>query len=123
MTPTIDPANACKLPAAGAIEAAGKRLNQLRNGWLYPVDLVTRVPESVSGFPDRAVPKDQNAASVLAARTLTALYNERPDWLIEAHRLLDEAVAAAYGWPADIASDEALQRLLDLNLTRSKNDS
>jgi hypothetical protein len=107
------------LPAAAAIETAAKRLDQLRNGWLYPVDLVTQVPESASGFPARTVSKDKNAARMLAGRTLTALYNDRPDWLVEAHRLLDEAVAAAYGWPADIAADEALRRLLELNLTRS----
>jgi len=29
------------------------------------------------------------------------------------------AVAAAYGWPADIAEEEALARLLALNLERS----
>ena len=33
------------------------------------------------------------------------------------HRLLDEAVAAAYGWPASIAqaADETNRRLLELN--------
>jgi hypothetical protein len=29
------------------------------------------------------------------------------------------AVAAAYGWPADLSDDEILKRLLDLNLARS----
>lgn len=28
-------------------------------------------------------------------------------------------MSAAYGWPADISPDEALQELLDLNLARS----
>jgi hypothetical protein len=32
---------------------------------------------------------------------------------------LDAAVAAAYGWPADIAEEEALARLLALNLERA----
>jgi hypothetical protein len=40
-------------------------------------------------------------------------------WLDNAHRELDAAVAAAYGWPADIAEEEALARLLALNLERS----
>ena len=31
-------------------------------------------------------------------RTLTDLYNERPAWLDIAHKELDRAVAAAYGW-------------------------
>jgi hypothetical protein len=77
------------------------------------------VPEIAAGFPDRTIAKDQKAARVLAARTLTALYNERPGWLVEAHRLLDEAVAKAYDWRADIGTDEVLQRLLELNLARS----
>jgi hypothetical protein len=33
--------------------------------------------------------------------------------------VLDAAVAAAYGWPADIAADDALARLLALNHARS----
>lgn len=119
MTPDMPVAAAKALPAAPAIEAAAKRLDELRNGWLYPADQVRRVPEVAPGFPDRAIPKDQTAARVLARRTLTALYNERPGWLAEAHRDLDAAVAAAYGWPADISDDEALARLLALNLERA----
>jgi hypothetical protein len=30
------------------------------------------------------------------------LYNQRPQWLADAHCDLDAAVAAAYGWPADV---------------------
>ncbi len=51
-------------------------------------------------------------------RTLTSLYNKPPSWLTLAHRDLDEAVLAAYGWPADLSNDEILARLLDLNLSR-----
>jgi hypothetical protein len=43
-----------------------------------------------------------------------------PQWLSDAHRDLDAAVAAAYGWPADISEEEALARLLEMNLTRSE---
>lgn len=53
------------------------------------------------------------------SRTLTNLYNARPQWLADAHRDLDAAVAAAYGWPADISEDEALAKLLELNLSRA----
>ena len=60
-----------------------------------------------------------NIAVELKKRTLTNLYNQRPAWLANAHRDLDEAVAAAYGWPADLSDDEILKRLLDLNLARS----
>ena len=33
----------------------------------------------------------------------------------EAHAVLDAAVAAAYGWPADVTDDDALRELLKLN--------
>ena len=54
------------------------------------------------------------------ARTLTNLYNARPTWLDNAHRALDAAVADAYGWPADLADEEILERLLALNLERAR---
>lgn len=49
---------------------------------------------------------------------MTRLYNERPAWLANAHRRLDEAVFAAYGWPADLSDDAILANLLELNLAR-----
>lgn len=104
---------------AQAIAAAAAELDRLRRNWLNPADLVRIVPEVVPGFPDRILPKDEAAAAVLRKRTLTNLYNERPAWLANAHRALDEAVAAAYGWPADLDDDDVLRRLLDLNLSRA----
>ena len=50
---------------------------------------------------------------------LTNLYNERPAWLAHAHEALDKAVAAAYGWPADLSDDEVLERLFRLNPSRA----
>jgi hypothetical protein len=55
----------------------------------------------------------------LQKHTLTNLYNARPDWLAAAHRRLDAAVFAAYGWPEDLADEEILARLLALNLARA----
>ena len=75
--------------------------------------------EVAPGFPDRIVAVSPQAAAVLKKRTLTNLYNERPAWLDNAHRDLDAAVAAAYGWPADLSEEEALARLLALNLERA----
>ena len=43
--------------------------------------------------------------------TLTHLYNQRPAWLVHAHQVLDEAVAATYGWPVDLSDEEVLRRL------------
>jgi hypothetical protein len=119
MTPNADVEKARQLPTAPAIEVAAHRLNQLRHQWLYPANLIMSAAEVVSGFPDRLVATDQNAERLLAARTLTNLYNEKPDWLIEAHRAIDIAVAAAYNWPADISEDDALARLFELNQARA----
>jgi type II restriction/modification system DNA methylase subunit YeeA len=55
----------------------------------------------------------------LKKRTLTNLYNQRPAWLDNAHKTLDAAVAAAYGWPTDLTDDEILKRLFDLNQSRA----
>ena len=55
----------------------------------------------MAGYPKRA------AAKALKARTLTNLYNARPQWLADAHAALDAAVAAAYGWEADISEEDA----------------
>ena len=71
------------------------------------------------GYPDRILPKDVEAAVKLKERTLTNLYNQRPQWLADAHTALDRAVASAYGWPEDIAIEDALARLLALNLERA----
>jgi hypothetical protein len=55
----------------------------------------------------------------LPKRTLTNLYNLRPEWLSNAHRTLDEAVFAAYGWPSNLTKEEILARLLALNHERA----
>ena len=52
-------------------------------------------------------------------RTLTNLYNANPAWLQHAHRELDEAVAAAYGWEWPLADEEILKRLFELNQKRA----
>ncbi len=113
--------------AAEAIAIAAKRLNDLREAWLNPPEWTQRVPEviplgmTVSPYPDRILPKD-GFEKELAQRTLTKLYNQRPAWLDAAHKALDSAVAAAYGWAdyaADMPDEEILKRLLALNLARS----
>jgi len=110
------------LPQAGEgleIADAARNLNTLRENWLNPPQWVDRVPEVVPGYPDRIISKPEHAAE-LKKRTLTNLYNQRPTWLDHAHRTLDEAVAAAYGWPADLSDDEVLRRLLALNRERTR---
>ena len=78
-----------------------------------------RVPEVVAGYPERFLPIDDKAAAILRKRTLTNLYNQRPAWLDNIHQELDAAVAAAYGWPADLSDHEILQHLFQLNQARA----
>ncbi len=128
LTPNIPVDAYADDPRAQRIAAAAKRLDELRRAWLNPPDLVDIVPEvtptaapgeAPRRYPDRILPKTVEAAAVLKTRTLTNLYNQRPRWLADAHDALDRAVAAAYGWPEDIGADDALARLLALNLARS----
>jgi type II restriction/modification system DNA methylase subunit YeeA len=118
LTPNIPAKDYANDPRAIAIALAAKRLDELRNAWLNPPDLIDIVPEVVPGYPDRILPKNEKAAAELKKRTLTNLYNARPQWLADAHRDLDATVAAAYGWPADISEEDALAKLLELNLAR-----
>jgi len=85
-------------PQVKAIAEAARELVRQRDNWLNPPD---------------AAPED------LAKLTLTNLYNKRPAWLENAHRKLDEAVSAAYGWPATLTDAELLERLLALNHERA----
>jgi type II restriction/modification system DNA methylase subunit YeeA len=85
-------------PLVQAIAQAASELVTKRDAWLNPTDAK---PETLS------------------KRTLTNLYNERPSWLVDAHRALDEAVFAAYGWPPTLTDAEVLERLLALNHERA----
>jgi hypothetical protein len=119
-----------------AIAVAAKELNDLRQRWLnlpeWTREEVLEFPGSINGpwaryvqdadeqgigtarYP-RLIMKDAESAQQLQKRTLTNLYNQRPTWLDLAHRKLDEAVFAAYGWDASISDEEMLFRLLTLN--------
>jgi type II restriction/modification system DNA methylase subunit YeeA len=81
-----------------AIADAARELVRLRDAWLNPPGIA---PEE------------------LKKRTLTNLYNLRPEWLANVHRALDEAVFAAYGWPSGLKKEEILSRLLALNHERA----
>ncbi len=130
-----------------AIAAAAKELNALRERWLNPpewtVEKILEFPGSINGpwsryiaaqtvdaktgvgtvrYP-RLEPKDAECAEKLKKRTLTNLYNERPAWLVLAHKKLDAAVAAAYGWPADLTDEQILEKLLALNLERAAEEA
>ncbi len=86
-------------PLVEAIAEAARELVEKRDAWLNPPDA---------------------NAEELKRRTLTNLYNARPSWLVEAHRKLDAAVFAAYGWPVTLTDAELLERLLALNHERGQ---
>ena len=115
LTPDVPAASYAADPRANAIAEVARRLVKLRDRWLNPPEWVDWVDEPVPGYPKRPVPRDEDAAKSLKKRTLTNLYNARPQWLADAHATLDAAVAAAYGWPSDITDDDALRELLALN--------
>ena len=115
LAPAVPATEHASDPRATAVAVAARRLVELRDRWLNPPEWVEWVDEPVPGYPKRPVPRDDQAANALNKRTLTNLYNARPQWLADAHQALDEAVAAAYGWPADISDDDVLRELLALN--------
>ena len=116
LSPDIPAADYANDARAVTIAAAASRLVELRDRWLNPPEWVEWVDEPVAGYPKRPVPRDEAAAKELKKRTLTKLYNTRPQWLADAHDALDAAVATAYGWDTDISEEDALERLLALNL-------
>ena len=116
LSPDVPAADYADDPRAIAIAEAARRLTELRDRWIDPPEWVEWIEEPVPGYPPRPVPRDAAAARALAGRTLTALYNARPRWLADAHAALDAAVAAAYGWDADISDEDALRELLALNI-------
>ena len=115
LTPNVPAASYAAEPRAVAIAEAARRLVELRDRWLNPPEWADWVDEPAPGYPRRPVPRDEAAAKALRKRTLTNLYNDRPQWLADAHATLNAAVATAYGWPTDISDDDALLKLLELN--------
>ncbi|MGD9548884.1 MAG: class I SAM-dependent DNA methyltransferase [Candidatus Krumholzibacteriia bacterium] len=130
-----------------AVAGAAATLFELRKRWLNPPEwtkeVEIRFPATPGGPWDRQIedpaaelpqavyrsiaPLDAKAAVALKKRTLTALYNEMPRWLFDAHRNLDEAVAAAYNdaaggvfLTADAGDEQVLEYLLELNQARSR---
>ena len=103
-----------------AVANAAQALDEARERWFNPAGLARREPDVVSSLPSRLVPVDEAATKELIKRTLTNLYNQRPQWLDNLHRTLDAAVLAAYGWSADMSETELLGQLLALNHQRTE---
>ena len=115
LSPDIPASASADDPQATAIGDAARRLVEFRDRWLNPPEWVDWIEEPAGDYPARPVPRDAEAAKQLKSRTLTKLYNDRPVWLDRAHRDLDAAVSAAYGWPEDISEEDSLRALLELN--------
>ncbi len=116
LTPDIPASEYTTVPRSKAVALEAQRLVELRARWLNPPEWVEWVDEPVPGYPKRPVPRNEDAAKALKERTLTTLYNARPQWLADAHAALDAAVAAAYGWPADVSDEDAIGKLLEMNV-------
>ena len=116
LSPDVPASKYADDPHATAIAEAARRLVSLRDRWLNPPEWVEWVDEPVPGYPRRPVARDEAAEKALKKRTLTNLYNARPQWLTDAHEALDVAVAVAYGWDNAISNERALRKLLMLNL-------
>ena len=117
LSPDIPATDYANDPRGVAIAEAARHLVELRDRWLNPPEWVSWVAEPAPGYPQRAIARDEAAAKELKKRTLTNLYNTKPQWLKNAHATLDAAVAEAYGWTPSISNDEALGALLELNGT------
>ena len=120
LSPDIPVSDYADDPRAVATAGAARRLTELRDRWLNPPEWVEWLDEPVPGYPKRPVARAEAAAKELKGRTLTNLYNARPQWLADAHAALDAAVAAAYGWDVGISEDEALGNLLASNQARCR---
>ncbi|NKL66269.1 class I SAM-dependent DNA methyltransferase [Rhizobium leguminosarum] len=131
MTPNVPVKDAQSHELAPPIEKAAKALSESREAWLWPKGSYRELPEKIDivdpsrigppaqqKFPLRRLPADDTAKAVLSSRQMTTLYNNPPDWLATRHAALDAAVAAAYGWSADITDEEVLANLLEINLSR-----
>ncbi len=111
--------------------AQGTQLREKESGFRYtPTTCFETFP-----FPQPTAAQEQAIAEAARAldvargnwlgdrsdtkRTLTALYNQKPTWLLDAHAKLDVAVIAAYGWNPGIDNEGILRELLALNTSRS----
>ncbi len=136
LTGDMLPSNLVIVIASDADYVFGLLQSRIHTTWALAIgsqleDRPTYTPTTCfETFPFPEPTGEQREAIALAAaelnrlrendtRTLTNLYNARPTWLDMAHAVLDAAVAAAYGWPADLADAEILERLLALNLQRA----
>ena len=118
-----------------------------RGGWVEPGNGQAGPPQAVTGDRRKAIfdalakgaatPRERAEALCLRGELLEDRLDDpegaleayenavgadpeyRPAWLDLAHKRLDEAVFAAYGWPSDLTDEQILERLLALNLERA----
>lgn len=114
LSPDVPVARHASDPRSKSIARAAVELTEARDRWLNPPEWTEHIVEVVPQFPDRIVARPGHERE-LKKRTMTNLYNARPEWLAALHARLDEAVSAAYGWEWPLSDDEILRRLFELN--------
>ena len=78
LTPDIPAASYATDARAIAIAQAARCLVQLRNRWLNPPEWVEWIDEPAPNYPKRPMPTAAAPLLQLKRRTLTNLYNDRP---------------------------------------------
>jgi hypothetical protein len=95
----------------GLVAGIAERLDSTRRAALAESDQLTMTGlyNLVEAVRSRTLPQEQEQAAVRArARIVAKLHDD-----------LDAAVAAAYGWPADLTPAEIVARLVALNVERA----
>ena len=128
-------------PKRSTVEEAARELDGLRESWMKPAEWmreqVLEFPATVGGPWSRWIESTPTldagtvstaryvrqvphpgARAMVAARTMTRLYNELPAWLRISRSALDIAVADAYGLDPNISDVELLQFLYSENVRR-----
>ncbi len=118
------------------ISTASRNLDEARERWLNPPDLITTESLEFAGREDgpwaqfldgsisgvakvgwrRQVANSEDAREALNERGLTQLYNNMPTWLEVLHGRLDQLILEVYGWRSEPEDEEVLERLLELAL-------
>ena len=90
----------CRRPVSSPLPRPRGRLTGLRVRWVNPAQMGGLDWRAGAGLSEAPGRPQRRGGGELKARTLTNLYNARPQWLVDAPAALDAVIAAAYGWDA-----------------------
>ncbi|MDM8527704.1 hypothetical protein QUF58_05760 [Anaerolineales bacterium HSG24] len=127
-------------PLVKRIADLARKLVEFRQGWLHPQDdmigekvvkkrTLTNLYNALEYYREVNHPDDKawttgieqtlKLGKISAQLFLTLTDIETLDWL---HTEIDKAVLDSYGWPHDLTEEQILEKLLALNLERSRSD-